>query len=114
MSQVQVKSFETSRKFFDDVNFQRGFHRSGDFTRQPADILESMGDALKALHEGSREPVTDEEVRFVDFCQQKLDPINAVERAWAGYLKALARKQIYFTASSAASDAESDSADTDD
>ena len=59
MSQIQAKSFETSKKFFDDANFPRGFQRSGDFTRQQADILENMGDALKSLHEGTREAATD-------------------------------------------------------
>tara|TARA_Y100000034_G_scaffold131261_1_gene191628 strand:- start:1074 stop:1451 length:378 start_codon:yes stop_codon:yes gene_type:complete len=114
MSQIQAKSFETSKKFFDDANFPRGFQRSGDFTRQQADILENMGDALKSLHEGTREAATDEEVRFVDFCQQKLEPINAVEREWAAYCKALARKQIYFTASSSASEADYENTETDD
>ncbi|MEC8442989.1 MAG: DUF413 domain-containing protein [Pseudomonadota bacterium] len=114
MTQVQVKSFDSPKKFFDDANFPRGFHRSGDFTRQQADIIETMGVALKALHEGQRLPETDEEQRFVEFCLNGLDPINAVERAWNCYLKALARKQIYFTASSAASDADTESADSDD
>lgn len=114
MSQIQTKSFETSKKFFDDANFPRGFQRSGDFTRQQADILENMGDALKALHEGSRAPVTDEEVRFTEFCQQKLEPMNAVERAWQSYCKALSRKQIYFSASYFESDNDNDNAESDD
>jgi uncharacterized protein YifE (UPF0438 family) len=114
MTQIQTKSFDTAKKFFDDANFPRGFHRSGDFTRQQADILENMGDALKALHEGTRGAQTDEETRFVEFCRDKLEPLNAVERAWASYCKALARKQIYFTASSSASEADYENAETDD
>ena len=115
MSNIQVKSFESPKKFFDDLNFPRGFQRAGDFTRNQAQILESMGVALKALHEGTREPATDEEERFVSMCKQEIQPQSEVERTWSTYMKALARKQIYFTASSAAvSESGSDSIDTDD
>ena len=114
MSQIQAKSFNSAKKFFDDVNFPRGFHRSGDFTRDQAQMLESMGVSLKGLHDGSILPVTDEEQRFVEFSQQKLAPTNAVERTWATYVNALARKQIYFTASSPAIDNDSEISDNDD
>lgn len=115
MDNIQAKSFQSQKKFFDDVNFPRGFQRSGDFTRAQATILETMGVAMKDLHEGRRAPVTDEEVRFVQVCQQQEAPVSEVERTWANYLKALARKQIYFTASSAAvSEGGSDSMDSDD
>lgn len=114
MSQIQAKSFNSTKKFFDDVNFPRGFHRSGDFTRDQAQILETMGVSLKGLFDGSIQPVTDEEQRFVEFSQQKLAPTNAVERTWATYVNSMARKQIYFTASSPATESESDSSDNDD
>ena len=115
MDNIQAKSFESPKKFFDDVNFPRGFQRSGDFTRSQANILETMGVAMKDLHEGRRAPATDEEVRFVEVCQDLVPPLSEPERTWASYLKALARKQIYFTASSAAvSDGGSDTSDTDD
>ena len=51
---MQAKSFDTAKKFFDDRNFPRGFTRSGDFTRSQASILETLGMALKDLHEGHR------------------------------------------------------------
>lgn len=114
---MQAKSFDTAKKFFDDRNFPRGFTRSGDFTRSQASILETLGLALKDLHEGHRAPATDEELHFVEVCQSKVPPTTDVERAWQAYLNALARKQIYFTASSAAvsdSDSAMDSDDTDD
>lgn len=114
MSQIQAKSFDSPKKFFDDVNFPRGFHRSGDFTREQAHLLENMGVALKALYNGTLAPVTDEEEHFVEFAQQKLAPSNAVERTWATYMNALARSQIYFTASSPATDSDSEISDNDD
>ena len=102
MDNIQVKSFATSKKYFDDRNFPRGFQRSGDFTRAQAAILESMGDALKALHEGTRQPINDEEAHFIATCVAGEQPVTEVEKAWASYVRALQRKQIYFTASSAA------------
>ncbi len=114
---MQAKSFDAPKKFFDDRNFPRGFMRSGDFTRSQASILEALGTALKDLHEGHREPTTDEELHFVEVCQEKVPPMTDVERAWQAYLKALARKQIYFTASSSAvsdSDMGIESDDSDD
>tara|TARA_B100001971_G_scaffold210721_1_gene236811 strand:+ start:1699 stop:2160 length:462 start_codon:yes stop_codon:yes gene_type:complete len=102
MSNIQEKSFATSKKYFDDRNFPRGFQRAGDFTRAQAIILETKGVALKELHEGVRQPETDEEVHFVATCLGQEQPQTDVEKAWASYVKALQRKQIYFTASSAA------------
>jgi len=115
MGNIQEKSFVCEKKFFDDRNFPRGFQRSGDFTRTQAQILENLGVALKALHEGSRAPENEEEQHFVATCRGQEKPETDVEKAWAAYLGSLRRKQIYFTASSAAvADAGSDSIDTDD
>ncbi|MDK2779561.1 MAG: DUF413 domain-containing protein [Pseudomonadota bacterium] len=115
MDNIQEKSFACDKKFFDDRNFPRGFQRSGDFTRNQAVLLESKGVALKALHEGTRLPETEEEQHFVATCHGLEQPVTDVEKAWAIYLNALRRKQIYFTASSAAvAEAGQDSIDTDD
>ena len=115
MDNIQEKSFASDKKFFDDRNFPRGFQRSGDFTKAQALILESKGAAMKALHEGSRAPETDEEAQFVKTCLGEAQPSTDTEKTWAIYLRALRRKQIYFTASSAAtSDGGSDSMDSDD
>lgn len=102
-------SFEATRKYYDDQNFPHGFRRSGDFTRAQADILEAKGVTLKALHEGIQSPRTDDEKNFVLMCQDKRAATTPIEKAWRAYLKALGRKQVYFTASSAAvSDADAD------
>lgn len=115
MSNSQAKSFTSDKKYFDDRNFPHGFQRSGDFTRAQAQILESKGVAMKALHEGSRVPQTPEEEQFVATCRGESAPKSDEEKVWAVYLNALRRKQIYFTASSAAvSEGGSDSMDSDD
>ncbi len=95
-------SFECTRKYYDDENFPHGFRRSGDFTRAQADVLEAKGVTLKALHEGHQTPESEEEKDFVLMCQDKREATTPIEKAWKAYLKALGRKQVYFTASSAA------------
>ncbi|MDO6682535.1 DUF413 domain-containing protein [Oceanobacter sp. 5_MG-2023] len=108
-------SFASPKKYFDDRNFPRGFHRSGDFTRAQAEILESLGTVLKALHEGTQEPEDEVEAHFVMVCQGKEQAVTDIEKAWTLYLSALHRKQVYFTASSAAvTDGVSEAIDTDD
>lgn len=115
MDNSQVQSFACQKKFFDDRNYPHGFQRSGDFTRAQAQLLETKGVAMKALHEGSRQPQTAEEERFVAMCQGKEQPLSDIEKTWSLYLNSLRRKQIYFTASSAAVEGSgSDSIDTDD
>lgn len=104
MENSQVQSFYSNKKFYDNQNYPQGFQRSGDFTRAQAQLLESKGVALKALHEGSQTPTTAEEEQFVLFCQNQGEATTEVEKTWIQYLNALKRKQIYFTASSAAVD----------
>ncbi|WP_036537278.1 DUF413 domain-containing protein [Oceanobacter kriegii] len=108
-------SFESSKKFYDDTNFPRGFHRSGDFTRAQADLLESKGVVLKALHQGDQLPADEAETRFVQVCMGEAVAQSDVEKAWGRYLAALRRKQVYFTASSGAvTDGIAETADSDD
>lgn len=110
-----MESFASDKKFFDTRNYPQGFQRSGDFTRNQAQLLEAKGLAMKALHEGTREPQTPEEEQFVATCRGQATPSTDVEKTWAQYLNALKRKQIYFTASSAAVESGgSESVDTDD
>ena len=97
-----MQSFTSDKKFFDDRNYPHGFQRSGDFTRVQAQLLESKGAAMKALHEGTRKPQTPEEERFVQTCQGAEKPVSDIEKTWAVYVNSLRRKQIYYTASSAA------------
>ena len=115
MDNSQVQSFKSDKKIIDVRNYQHGFQRSGDFTRVQAQLLESKGTILKALHEGSVLPQTPEEERFVATCLHQEQPVSDIEKAWAQYLSALRKKQIYYTASSAAVESYSaDSMDSDD
>jgi len=108
-------SFVSTKKFYDDANFPRGFHRSGDFTRAQADLLESKGVVLKALHQGDQPPADEIEARFVQVCNGELEAQTDIEKSWLRYLAALRRKQVYFTASSGAvTDGATETADSDD
>jgi len=95
-------NFDSPRKYYDDQNFPHGFHRSGDFTRAQAQLLEAKGITLKALHEGHQTPDDDDERNFVAMCQGQREASTAIEKTWRSYLNALKKKQVYFTASSAA------------
>ena len=92
MENNELQGFRSSKRFFDSVNFPYGFARSGDFTRSQAATLEKLGEALKALAEGSQEPQTDEEARFIQVCKGEIPASNAPERAWLAYTQALERK----------------------
>src|SRR5690606_17364200 len=83
MDNSQAQSFACQKKFFDDRNYPHGFQRSGDFTRTQAQLLESKGVAMKALHEGSRQPQTAEEEHFVAVCQGKESATTDIEKTWA-------------------------------
>lgn len=116
MDNNQVQSFKSDKKFFDYRNYPQGFQRSGDFTRIQAQLLESKGNTLKALSDGTQPPQTPEEERFIATCLKTELPVSDIEKTWAQYLTSLRRKQIYFTASSAAveSSGSPESLDTDD
>ncbi|MGB1090784.1 MAG: DUF413 domain-containing protein [Oceanobacter sp.] len=107
-------SFEASKKFYDDANFPRGFHRSGDFTKAQANTLEMLGNTLKALHEGKLDPTDEIEAHFVSVCRGDAKAETDVEKAWTVYLNTLKRKKIYFTASAAATESTSEGTDSDD
>ncbi len=70
--------------------------RSGDFTLLEVNILENYGVVLQALANGSQEPTTDAEQRFVDVCQGKMEAESKIEKAWRKYQnKVLTPKQFH-------------------
>lgn len=99
-------SFSGYGRFFDDANYPYGFARSGDFSRNQADLLEQYGNALKALHQGDCQPRDEQEARFVEVCQGQQAAQSPLEKAWLLYLTGLKKRNVYFSASAAASVAE--------
>lgn len=104
------KDFASSRIFFDNKHFPRGFSRSGIFSRKEAGLLERHGNAMKELGEGKREPASDVERRFVKMAQGECEPQTEFEKTWAKYLKQIGTRRVAYTTGMAVT--MSDSSDT--
>ena len=80
---ANIPAFYSERKFYGDGHFPYGIDRSGEFTREQADLLLLHGWAYQALAEGSRAPVTKEEEAFVAVCLGEQTPQTVHEKVWA-------------------------------
>lgn len=87
-----IKQFSAAKRFFDKVNFPYGFTRSGDFTKAQAEILESCGNTLQALEQGTMQPISEEHKNFIDVCNGHRLAETAVEKAWMCYRTVLQSK----------------------
>ncbi|WP_029685936.1 DUF413 domain-containing protein [Tatumella saanichensis] len=92
-------SFTTTNRFFDNKNYPRGFSRHGDFTIKEAQLLERHGVAFNDLDLARREPVTEEETRFVDVCRGLRAPETEAERVWSKYMSRIKRPKRFHTLS---------------
>ncbi len=81
-----MNSFSSSKPFFDDLNFPRGFQRSGDFTIGEAQLLVEQGRAMQELSQGLREPMTDQEQRFLMVLGGQAQAVSPQEKIWLKYL----------------------------
>lgn len=90
-----TKSFISNKRFFDDVNFPKGFKRCGDFTNKEAELLEQHGHAFKSLMEGTSLPCTPDEDQFVKVAQGQILPSSPMELLWAKYIKLAKGKPFY-------------------
>lgn len=79
---ANIHSFDSNRKFYGDGHFPYGIDRSGEFTREQANLLVEHGWAYQALAEGSRAPVTKEEEAFVAVCRGEQAPATVHEKVW--------------------------------
>lgn len=84
--------FFSNSKFYSDKHFPYGFARSGKFTREQAALLERHGKAYEALHNGSRDPINEEETSFITVCRGEAEPVTEHEKVWMLYCKAVAKK----------------------
>lgn len=91
------QSFVANRRFFDDQNFPKGFTRSGRFTLSEGNLLEKHGVAMQELESGKREPVNDEEKRFLLVCQGTETAVSNYEKAWMKYKQRLQEKRKFHT-----------------
>lgn len=88
-------SFVSTKHFYDDVNFPKGFKRSGDFTNKEAELLELHGHAMKGLSEGTILPRTPDEAQFVEVTKGNALPSSLLEQIWVKYRKLALGKPFY-------------------
>lgn len=91
-------SFKSKTRFFADQQFPYGISKSGEFTKQQAELLEQHGEAYEALHNGSRTPISEEEVAFISVCNGEKEPETAHEKAWSKFCQVTKKKKSYITA----------------
>ena len=91
------QSFVANRRFFDDQNFPKGFTRSGRFTLAEGNLLEKHGNAMQELEAGSRQPVNEEEQRFIAVCKGEQEAISQYEKVWLKYKQRLQEKRKFHT-----------------
>ncbi|WP_101757864.1 DUF413 domain-containing protein [Oceanicoccus sp. KOV_DT_Chl] len=91
---MEVKGFEVTATFYNDAKFPRGFKKSGEFTIGESDLLHKYGQAMQALHNGSRKPVTDDEKNFVAACKGSKEAESPLEKVWLKYQLKIGKKVI--------------------
>ena len=94
-----AESFVTTRRFFDNKHYPRGFARHGDFTIKEAQILERLGAAFDELDSGKRQPATEEERLFVAVCHGERSAATENEKVWIKYRDNTRRPKLFYTLS---------------
>lgn len=85
---MSEESFRFGQKSFtDDINFSRGFRKSGDFTLLEAEVLSLYGETMLSLETGILEPLTLEENNFVSMLKQPQKAKTKLELVWIKYIK---------------------------
>jgi len=88
-------SFHSTKRFYDDDNFPKGFKRCGDFTNKEADLLELHGQAMKNLSDGSQLPCNVDEDQFVQVVQGLVPAKTPMELLWSKYCRLAKGKPFY-------------------
>ena len=91
------QSFVAKRRFFDDRNFPKGFTRSGRFTLAEGNLLEKHGASMQELEEGQRQPVNEEEQRFLQVMRGEAEAETVYEKAWLKYKQRVQEKRKFHT-----------------
>ncbi|WP_067864922.1 DUF413 domain-containing protein [Neptuniibacter marinus] len=107
-------AFKSDKRFRDPKNFPYGFARSGEFTREQAQLIENHGYAYIELASGARAPLCDQEQAFMAFCQGDKDAESLHERTWKRYQDKVNRKINCYTLASIPSVSDDDASDDDD
>ena len=79
-------AFFSEQKFTAREHFPHGISRSGDFSLNQTKLLEQHGYAYQELHNGSRQPINDEEFEFVEMCKGNKEASTPHELVWQRFL----------------------------
>ncbi len=105
---MNITSFAADRIFHGQDYFPYGLDRSGEFTRQQAQLLMDHGNAYQALDVGDRLPVTAEEEQFVIVCQGLREPQTEHEKAWMVFRAKIQRPKVCVSSPLARGSSDSD------
>lgn len=75
--------------FFDDLNFPKGFRRSGLFTVLEAEFLTQNGHLMAALANEQLSPQNDQEEEFVAAINSGIPSSQLSVKVWKKYLQAI-------------------------
>ena len=93
---MSEESFRRSQKcFIDNINFARGFRKSGDFTLAESELLSLYGHTMLGLESAQLAPQTIEEAHFVQALNQPDQAQTRIELVWLKYIK-LTREPKHF------------------
>ena len=92
---ISTYGFNTEPPFYDDVNFPRGFNKSGDFTIAEADILTSLGRRLHMLEHGVCTPANEIEKQFAQLFREQSEGQTKIELLWQKYKRLTAYKPFH-------------------
>jgi uncharacterized protein YifE (UPF0438 family) len=80
-----IHGFIFDDPFYDDVNFPRGFKKSGDFTITEAELLTNIGKRLFMLEHELCKPENQVEEQFIKKCKFQLEGQTKIELLWLKY-----------------------------
>ncbi|HIF9334006.1 TPA: DUF413 domain-containing protein [Photobacterium damselae] len=80
-----------SIRFYDDINFPKGFNRKG-FTIKEAAILDNHGLTMKGLLDNSLIPDSKEEYLFLQGVKNKDASISFFVHCWLKYIDLITKK----------------------
>lgn len=86
----------SGQKFFDDLNFPRGFGRSGFFTIKEAELMENSGRTMKGLFEGILVAQNEDQKKFIDEVNGRLELESKYALCWVKYLQKINNKDVLY------------------
>ena len=85
------------KPFSDKQRFPYGFQKSGDFSIAEAFTLATYGETLISLENGTLNPESEEETRFVRVIQGLEFAESRVEKVWMKYIGLARQRRKFFT-----------------